>query len=178
MSADRRGIHTIHDLRERCDRLSNGCWIWPGAVDQGRPVTRIGGVKGLAAGASITAVLLGRAAERRPDQRWYVRCGERLCLSPRCLMLGSHGDALRCAAAVGRLRRTQAKRARDRAARRRQADVSPAWHVQWALESPQSAPDIAHALGVNRATVSNWRRGRQRPDLVCGPFDELMRLAA
>lgn len=178
--AERRGIHTIFDVLARCDRVGTrgDChWLWEGLTDvRGRPMANMLGT--VVKGIRITAMAMARDGERGQGQRWFAACGDRLCLSPRCLTLGTHSDAHAAASKAGRLRRYAADRAHLKVVRRRRPDVRPDWMVAWALESPQSSAAAAHALGVNRSTVGLWRRAQKRQHLVVGPFAQLLRLAA
>jgi hypothetical protein len=174
--AERRGIHTIFDLRERCEREGQH-WLWQGCVDpRGRPMANMLGT--VVKGARIAALAMQRDDERGKTQRWFASCGDRLCLSPRCLQLGTHGQAFDVASAAGRLKRHAGTLARLTAFRRSRPDVRPEWMVEWALESPQSSAAVAHGLGVDRSTVGTWRRAHKRQHLVAGPFAQLLRIAA
>jgi hypothetical protein len=175
---ERRGLRLFCDLSAICLRnAKTGCMIWPGYIVKGRPVARLLG-HGPVHGARIVAILLSREAERRPDQRWYMACGNALCLAGRHLELGTHQQALACAAAAGRLRRAEADAvARARAARRRMPDFRPLWMVEWARESSQSAAEVGICLGVHRTTVRTWRLGTVRQDQIFGAFEQL-RMAA
>lgn len=174
-SVTRRGVHNIHDLKLRCEVTPDGCWLWEGRIVCGRPSVHIAG--SVVLGARITAVVLGRAAQRQPEQRWYVKCGKRECLSPKCLALGTHSDAHNAARMAGRLARDAADKARLRVRRRSRDDVRPRWMVEWALEAPQSGASVAHALGVDRSTVGLWRRAEKRGNDITGPFAQLLRAA-
>jgi hypothetical protein len=162
---------TLDELRERCD-VEGAHWIWGGYTIRGRPQCSIGGVN--VQGPRITATVLGTSRQRRSGQCWYAACGERLCLSPKCLRLGPYRDAHQTASKAGRLKRNPAQIAKVIAARRAQPDVLPEWMVEWALESPQSNGAVGHALGVSKTTVYQWRNGLARAAHRTGMFSQLM----
>lgn len=168
----RRGLHTLDALRERCT-VDGKHWLWDGPVVRGRPVARIGGDS--MHGPRITATLMGRADERTGSQRWTVRCGMALCLSPRCLLLAeSVRQCHQIASAAGRLKRDASASARISQAHRLNGHTSPAWMVLWALESSQPSRAVGSALGVHHSTVRAWRTGRKNLHAATGPFTQLM----
>jgi hypothetical protein len=173
MNTGRPGITGVMSLAARCDRQRDGCWIWTGYVIRGRPSANIKG-HGSVHGQRIAAIAAGRDHERQPHQRWIARCGNELCLSPRCLHLATHREAHTVASAAGRLKRTPDQVARNRVARARRGDVVPAELVRWALESPQSSSSVAHAIGCHPSAVRFWRRGAMRQTVTCGPYEQLL----
>ena len=156
----RRGVIDLPDLELRCAVQANGCWLWEAGLSEGRPIATIGGRP--ICGQRITAIVLGRADERKPHQRWTAKCGNRLCLSPRCLVLRTHAQALQLAARSGRMERRPDQLARCIASRLRSGAIRPEWQVQWATESEQSSVEVAHALDVHPTTVRGWRNGAIR----------------
>lgn len=68
----RRGIHNQHDVAARCDIVGKH-WYWHGYTHGGRPAAHMCGTCAL--GIRITAIALGRDAERKPGQRWYAHAG-------------------------------------------------------------------------------------------------------
>lgn len=173
MNTGRPGITGVMSLAARCSRQADGCWLWDGYVVRGRPSASITG-HGCVHGHRITAVALGRDEERQPHQRWIARCGNALCMAPRCLHLATHREAHAVASAAGRLTRTPDEVARNRVARAKRGDVTPEELVFWALESPQSSAAVAHAIGCHSSAVRVWRRGKKRQSLTCGPYEQLM----
>lgn len=169
------GLKTLDDLRERCD-VEGKHWYWTGNIVRRRPASWVMGER--VCGQLITAKVLGRAAQRQPHQRWVATCGDPLCLSPRCLRLATHVEAHAIAGKAGRLARTTATRLKNMLAAQSRSTSYPAWMVEWARESPQSAPEIARALGVGRSTVVSWRSGSRRAVQEVTPFSQLFLKAA
>lgn len=169
-------LETLEQLRECC-KVDGDHWLWRrGFNGRGRPTAAVNG--NIRCGALITAMVLGREDERKPHQRWVSLCGIAECISPVCLRLRTHKEAHAIAARAGRLRRSPASRLRSTIAVN--ADprrAYPAWMVDWAIESPQSTPAVAHALGVSDYCVRCWRNGTSRTlrnaaqeDLSASPF--------
>lgn len=172
------GIRTLEQLREMCDVDSgrDGCWMWQGGFSRGRPTCRVKGVQ--VSGPKMTAVAMGREDERAPGKRWTVRCGNAACIAPNHLVLAGVAEMMAFARLGGRLKRTPDQRARIRAGQLLRADAVPEWKVREALQSDETADDIAARLGVTRSAVQQWRRGDRRADVVAGPFAALLRQAA
>jgi hypothetical protein len=170
---NRGGVHTLSDIRARCD-VSKGCWIWNGYAPRSRPSINLRG--DVVLGQRVLAKLMGRDQERQPHQRWTAKCGNPLCLSPRCLILATHRECHQLASRSGRLKRDADQLARVRVARRacKSQKSMPDELIRWALESPQSSRVVAHALDVDPSAVRAWRTGKKRPDLSVGVFAQLM----
>lgn len=172
----RRGIHTLADLQARCS-VEGKHWMWTGQLTRGRPSCRLG--RHSVHGPRITAVVMGRAEERQPQQRWTVTCGRPLCLSPRCLVLvRSQGEALRLQSRTGRLKRGAAASEAISRAHRRSGYTKPSWMVQWAKESGQPSREAAHGLGVHDSTVRAWRTGSKHLRASAGMFSQLLAMGA
>ena len=167
---ERGGVRTMEDIKARCELEVDGHLLWQGYMSKNRPTANLPGHGCVNGGARMVAIVLGKDHKRQPHQRWYMRCGQSRCMTPKCLTLGSHREALQSAAAAGAFDRAPDQIARQRLARRKRADFRPAWMVQWALESQQPAKDVAHALEVHPTTVKAWRAGRIRKDQVFGAF--------
>jgi len=168
----RRGIHTLDDLQARCE-VYGPHWIWQGMVVRGRASANLQGH--VVHGARITALVLGRDSERQPHQRWTVRCGERLCLSPNCLLLArSHAAAHQIASRAGRLKRDAAASTAISRAHVQRGTAYPAWMVAWAMESTQPSREVGRTLGVHDSTVRAWRNGTRHLQVAAGPFSQLL----
>jgi len=169
-----RGLKTPDDLRAAC-QVQGKHWVWTGCMVRNRPVATIAGAR--ICGGRITAALLGREAERQPQQRWVMRCAVAGCLSPTCLMLvESQGAALRMASRAGKLRRGPATSQAISRARQQAGLCYPRELVQWAQESEQRDAEVAHAIGCSRSTVAVWR-GRvatKHSRLAVGMFAQLV----
>lgn len=166
------GIHSLDDLLARC--VKQGLhWIWQGFTVRRRPSATLNSV--VVHGPRITAVVMGREAERLPHQRWTVRCGQALCLAPGCLVLAqSHGDALRTGSRRGRLKRGPAACAAVSRAHQTRGTCYPDWMVQWAKDSDQPSREVGRALGVHDSTVRAWRSGSKRLRMSTGMFSQLL----
>lgn len=160
------------DVRARC-KADGKHLFWQGYMLKNRPTASLPGRGCINGGARIVAIVLGREEERAPHQRWYMACGQARCMTPSCLRLGTHKEALVSAAKAGSFKRNPDQIARQRIARRKRPDARPDWMVKWALESQQSPQDVAHALSVHHTTVKCWRNGRFRKDQTLGPFAAL-----
>lgn len=170
----RRGVHTLEDIRLRCDKVGK-CWIWNGYADRkSRPGANLRG--NMVKGQRLTAFIMGRDGERGHGQRWTAKCGNPLCLSPTCLLLTTHRECHLIASRSGRLKRDADAVARIRAARRTSPrKCMPDEIIRWALESPQNSRAVAFAVGVDPSAVRAWRAGKNRRDLSVGAFEQLMR---
>lgn len=172
------GIRTLAQLREMCDveTRRDGCWLWAGGMSRGRPTCRVKGQQ--IAGPKMTAVAMGREGERQADKRWTVRCGNAACIAPHHLVLATVSEMMAYARAGGRLKRTPDQCERVRAAALRRADAAPAWKVRHAIDSDGPASLVAAELGVTATAVKQWRRGARRPEVLAGPWAQLLRAAA
>lgn len=175
-------LATLDDLKACCYVL-DGHWIWTrGLSGLGKPQAVING-HGVV-GSMITAHLAGRADERPAGMRWMQACANPLCLAPECLRVVTHQRVMQLAAKAGRLKRSPVHRLKQLERIRNDPRVYPEWMVEWAIESPQNARDIAHALGVSWTTAKSWRNGTTRIDRGAGPisnpspFVHLIALAA
>ena len=109
--------------------------------------------------------------------RWMQACANPLCLAPDCLRVVTHQRVMQLAAAAGRLKRSPVHRLKQLERMRNDPRVYPEWMVEWAIESPQNAREIAHALGVSWTTAKSWRNGTTRVDLAFGVRPERLRAA-
>jgi DNA-binding transcriptional regulator YiaG len=169
-------IRKVDDLSPHCS-VTGVHWLWEGRLDRGRPKVYVPGY-GNCAGALVVARLQGRESERQPHQRWFMACGQALCLSPKCLRLGTVPEQMASSARAGRLVRRPDSLRRNSLARQRRGDTLPDELIGWVRDSSQTNIEIAHSLGVSKSAVSNWRRGVTRSPVFVGAFSQLLRLAA
>jgi hypothetical protein len=85
---------TLEIVRHRCEEIGE-CWIWQQSVQsKGYPQASINGKPGQAVRTHVYVDLMKK---RKPGAGECIvaKCGNRLCVSPACLVMRTRGDVLR-----------------------------------------------------------------------------------
>jgi hypothetical protein len=139
------GIRCLEDLRQRCV-MDGDCWrckprvVW---------IFQRGGMTAKRAAWMLSG---GRV---RPGWATTEVCGTARCVNPPHLVHRPRAVVVRTQAAQGRAR-TDRKALANKLAGAKRSRISPeVW--RWAMESPQSAMLVAHALDISVSHVSAKR---------------------
>ena len=95
-AAPARGIHTLADLRCRCN-IDGDCWIWGGGLSHGKPsvwFTDGAGRPGMQFGRRVGVMLSGIALGPGQVVWRSPKCSEHLCVNPAHAMVGTRSEAL------------------------------------------------------------------------------------
>lgn len=159
-----RGVYTIEDVRSRCrvDDIT-GCWEWAGACSHSRgqaePRLWLPQAQRTVTLPYASWVLSGRRPLRKGEVVWR-KCGCSLCGNPEHMMAATRKQRGEWIARRGTLRGHTARRLKSVAAVRARSPITIEL-AQWAIESPQSGVEVAHAFGLSAATISAIRRGKR-----------------
>lgn len=158
-------VRTLEDLRERCV-MSTTCDCWHLRTPYGRQITRQATFYVWVHGHGLIAMrraawFLARGTFPIAGRRVHATCDSHDCVNPahlRAWTRKEHGAWLRKTGGVElnaaqrlalRLNANHAKKLTDEVAR-------------WALESPQSIRECAHALDVSKSMVEKIRSKQRR----------------
>jgi hypothetical protein len=167
------GIRCLKTLRERCVMDKDGdCWHLRTA--RGRPMPTVGvyqfWVHGLGHCTATRGAwfLSGRPMPTHRGVIIFRSCESYDCVNPDHLRSGIRRSLMRHLVDVGRFE-SEARRAALETFKssRPQAQIVTPELKAWLMESRQSGPDVAHALGVTPSRANNIRREmRKRPASV------------
>lgn len=159
------GVRTIEDIRLRChcDREEGGCWHL--RTGHGKPLPRgkthrvwVHGKGSMSAPRAVWEIAHGKAVPSH--HRAYRTCDSHDCVNPDHIKAGPHEWYGAAVSKRGVFKSsTQARNARIAGEKR--AKLTPELR-QWAVESPQTGPQVAHALGVGKTIVYRVRQAFQK----------------
>jgi hypothetical protein len=138
-----------------------GCWIWKGAMQQGRPRLWCC-TTGKSGWASKVLHLLHTGTELKPGRLYYATCGRVECVNPHHRKLGSPSDAgkVYCGG-----RKTAAQRATITLGHRRRQKLTQA-DVDEIRAASGSLREIGDRFGVHLSTVGRIKSGNRWAPVV------------
>jgi hypothetical protein len=167
------GIHTVEDLKERCDVDEfNDCWHYKGATFNGAPVVNIyhEGKRRALRGRRAALILAG--VKIKPGYEAYARecCKSDDCVNPDHSKQGSRAESRKALAKSGRLKgqpKTIAARKKTAEANRKLTQEQ----VQEIKSSPESNVEISNRMGIHRRTIWSIRNGYSWKDHAYSVFN-------
>lgn len=171
---------TLDDIKARCFIDDNGCWLWRGALTDGKwprihaPDHTIPGSPNRTQTGRRAAWHLFTAKPIPNGWRVYGTCLCDTCVNPLHMKCGPTAELGRFTAKLGRFKNSYARIVANRMTGRKRASLTPE-QVQEAQDSKELNKVLADRWGVSPQTVSRARRGHMKSVQASNPFLGLMR---
>lgn len=171
---------TLDDIKGRCFIDEAGCWLWRGALTEGKwprvhapDHTKPGSPKMTQTGRrAVWHVVTGKPIPK--GWRVYGTCGCDACLNPAHMECGTTAKVGQHSVRTGRFKNSPARIAANRKSGRSRALLTPE-QIAEIQESAEFNRVWAERLGVSTQTISRARLGRMRSFQTAHPFSGLMR---
>lgn len=171
---------TLDDIKARCFVDENGCWLWRGAMTDGRwprihaPDHSLpGSPKRTQTGRRATWNLFTGKAIPTGYRVWGT-CLCDACVNPEHSKCGPTTELGRFTVRTGRFKNSAARIVANRMTGRKRASLTPE-QVEEAQASKEFLKVLAERWGVSAQTVSRARLGRMKSVQASNPFSGLMR---
>lgn len=171
---------TLDEIKERCFINDDGCWLWRGALTEGKwprihapDLSLPDGPKRTQTGRRATWQLkTGKAIPN--GWRVYGTCLCDTCVNPDHSKCGPTAELGKFSAKLGRFKGSHARITANRRTGRMRAILTPE-QVLEIQASPEMNRQLAERLGVSHQTISRARRGDMKSLQAANPFVGLLR---